>query len=114
MAECIFCQIAEHKIKSDIVYEDVDMIAFRDMSPQAPIHILIIPKKHFSSINDITESDSLLLGKMCNAARKLALANKIAETGYRLVYNTGSNAGQAVAHIHLHLLGGRQFSWPPG
>jgi len=114
MAGCLFCEIISGKIKSEFVYEDNDTVAFRDINPKAPVHILIIPKKHIASLNEISDSDNLILGKICNVAKQLATKFSIDNSGYRLIYNTGSDAGQAVAHIHIHLMGGRKFSWPPG
>jgi len=114
MGNCIFCDIVQHKIKADIVEEDNEILAFKDINPQAPIHILIIPKKHIASVNDLTKEDYYIVGKICYIAKKLAEKEKISENGYRLIINTGKNAGQAVSHLHFHLLGGRTFFWPPG
>jgi histidine triad (HIT) family protein len=111
---CLFCKIAKKEIPAEIVFENERILAFRDINPQAPVHILIIPKRHIPGLNDITQSDSVLLGEMANIARELAKKENIDEAGYRLVVNCGPNAGQAVAHLHFHLLGGRVFSWPPG
>ena len=113
MAECIFCKIASKELKSEIVYEDDEVVAFKDINPQAPVHILIIPRKHIEKISDMEESDIPLIGKLFFVASKIAKELNL-EDGYRLVINNGRNAGQAVFHIHLHLLGGRKFSWPPG
>ncbi len=112
--ECLFCQIASGKIASDIVYEDNDVVAFTDVSPGAPTHLLIVPRVHLASLNDTDTKDIELLGKMMRAAITLAKEHDLAEGGYRLVINTGKDAGQTVGHIHLHLLGGRSLSWPPG
>ena len=112
--DCIFCKIVKKEIPSEIVYEDEEMLAFEDINPQAPVHILIIPKKHILMINDIEETDSKLIGDMVLTAKKIAVERGLAEKGYRLVFNNGKNAGQEVFHIHLHLLGGRKFGWPPG
>jgi len=114
MEKCLFCKIAEHEIKSDIVYEDNQIIAFKDINPQAPVHILIIPKKHIKSINDITESDIPVLGNIIKISAKIANEFGCAKTGFRLVVNTGHDAGQAVDHLHFHFLSGRKFIWPPG
>ena len=114
MEECIFCKIARHEISSDIVYEDEELVAFKDINPQAPIHILIIPRKHIPTINDLSPEDALLIGKMTLLAKELAEKNGISEKGYRLVFNCNREAGQMVYHIHLHLLGGRAMGWPPG
>lgn len=114
MSDCIFCKIGAKQIQSMVVHDEDDLLAFRDINPQAPVHILIIPKKHYTSLNDVDVAESDLLGKMFNAAKQIARQEKINGTGYRLIINTGTNAGQSVAHLHLHLLGGRQMGWPPG
>ncbi|MEK6645218.1 MAG: histidine triad nucleotide-binding protein [Candidatus Firestonebacteria bacterium] len=114
MEDCIFCKIAKKEIKSKIVYSDEEIVAFEDVNPQAPIHILIIPRKHIPKILDIDETDKNILFRLIAIANKLANDNKIAESGFRLVLNCNSDAGQTVFHIHLHLLGGRKFSWPAG
>lgn len=111
---CIFCRVANREVESDIVYEDDDVVAFRDINPQAPTHILIIPRKHISTLNDVTQDDAMLLGKLLLVARDLAQREGFAEHGYRIVLNTNREAGQSVFHIHMHLLGGRTFRWPPG
>ncbi len=111
--ECIFCQIA-HGEMGELIYEDKQVVAFNDIDPQAPQHILIIPRHHIATINDTTASHNELLGHMVQVAKNLAQKQGIAETGYRLVFNCNKGGGQAVYHIHLHLLGGRQMSWPPG
>ncbi len=113
MADCIFCKIVQGEVPAKKVYEDEEILAFHDINPQAPVHILIIPKKHIEKIEDINESDAPLIGKLFVVAKKLAKEFNL-EDGYRLVINNGKKAGQAVFHIHLHLLGGRIFSWPPG
>ncbi len=111
--DCLFCKIAAKKIPSKVVYEDDDVFAFEDIGPQAPTHILIVPRKHFASLNEATNEDAAVIGKMhlvaAELARKLKLLN-----GYRTVANNGRGAGQTVFHLHLHLLGGREFQWPPG
>jgi histidine triad (HIT) family protein len=113
MAEtCIFCKIARGEIPAQMVMNNKDIAAFRDLNPQAPVHILVIPKKHIASLDDATDSD--LLGRMLAMATAIARQEKIAKTGYRTVINTGQHAGQSVAHLHLHLLGGREMHWPPG
>lgn len=111
---CIFCNIIARDIPSTIVYEDEDVIAFHDLQPQAPHHILIIPRKHIPTLNDITPDDSTLVAKLTLVAQELAKKLNIAETGYRLVMNCNIDGGQAVFHIHMHLLGGRPMAWPPG
>ena len=112
-ADCLFCKIAVKKIPSKIVYEDTEIFAFEDASPQAPAHILICPRKHFESLNDATPEDQAVLGKLQLVAAQLARERNLLE-GYRTVLNNGSGAGQSVFHLHLHLLGGRAFRWPPG
>jgi histidine triad (HIT) family protein len=112
--DCIFCKIAEGKIPSKPVFENERIIAFNDINPQAPVHILVIPKKHIPGLNDVSKNDEKLLGEIQSVIRGLANANKISEDGYRVILNSGKMAGQAVEHIHYHLLGGRIFSWPPG
>ncbi|MCW9014280.1 MAG: histidine triad nucleotide-binding protein [Gammaproteobacteria bacterium] len=114
MTDCIFCKIIAGEIPGDIIYQDDDVLAFRDLNPQAPTHALVIPKKHISTINDIQSDDAELVGKMFLAAQKIAKDDGIAEPGYRTVMNCNSGAGQTVFHIHLHVLGGRAMSWPPG
>jgi histidine triad (HIT) family protein len=111
---CLFCNIVEKKIQTDLLYEDSEIIGFKDINPQAPTHMLIIPKKHIATIDDTDHSDQQLLGNMILVAKKLAKSEKLSEKGYRLVFNVNSGGGQAVYHIHLHLLGGRQMTWPPG
>ena len=112
--DCLFCKIVEKKIPADIVYESEDVIAFKDIEPKAPIHCLIIPKKHISTINDIDGSNSNIIGLMYEAAAQLARTLNVDKDGYRVVMNCNSNGGQTVYHIHLHFLAGRQLSWPPG
>jgi histidine triad (HIT) family protein len=112
-ANCLFCKIGAKQIPSKIAHEDADLFAFEDISPQAPTHILICPRKHFESLTDATPEDQAILGKLQMVAAQLARERKLLE-GYRTVLNNGSGAGQSVFHLHLHLLGGRQFRWPPG
>ena len=112
--DCIFCKIARHEIPSQIVFEDEDVVAFKDLNPVAPVHILIIPKEHISGVMAITEENGVIVQKIFLAAKKLAEENGVDQTGFRLVVNHGRGAGQSVFHIHLHLLGGRPLSWPPG
>ena len=114
MSNCLFCKIADKEIDSDIVYEDDHVIAFNDINPQAPHHILIIPRKHIATINDIDDAESDLVGKLFLAARNLAGQLSIAENGYRVVMNCNRDAGQTVFHLHLHFLAGRPLHWPPG
>jgi len=113
MTDCLFCKIIAGKIPSKKVYEDEKTFAFEDIKPQAPTHVLVIPKKHIEGLNKAQNSDAELLGYMQLVAAKLAREHGI-ETGYRTVYNVGPGAGQSVFHIHLHLLGGRALHWPPG
>ncbi len=112
--ETIFLRIIRREIPAEIEYEDDEIIAIKDINPQAPVHILIIPKKHIRTLNDLSEEDIPLIGKMTLVAKQLAAQKGIADSGYRLVWNCNRDAGQTVFHIHLHLLGGRVFSWPPG
>jgi histidine triad (HIT) family protein len=113
MSESIFTKIIKREIPADIVYEDDTTLAFRDINPQAPVHLLIIPKKHIATINDITEDDRELVGNLYYVAAKLAKEMGFAEDGYRVVMNCGESAGQTVFHIHLHLLAGKPMGWPP-
>lgn len=112
--DCVFCKIASGEIPADIVYEDADLLAFRDLNPQAPVHLLIIPRKHIPSLDGLWDEDSGIVGKIATVARDLARELGIAEEGYRLVTNCGPQAGQTVLHLHFHLLGGRNLGWPPG
>ncbi|MCM8783785.1 MAG: histidine triad nucleotide-binding protein [Candidatus Omnitrophica bacterium] len=112
--DCIFCKIIRKEIPAKIVYADKDVLSFEDINPQAPVHLIIIPKKHIEKISDITEKNYPLVGKLVFIAQKLAKDKKISDSGYRLVFNCGKDAGQAVFHVHLHLLGGRKLTWPPG
>ncbi|WP_332445657.1 histidine triad nucleotide-binding protein [Dehalococcoides mccartyi] len=106
---CIFCQIVKGEIPAQIVYKDEDLVAFKDINPQSPVHILIIPRRHIANLTDLDEADTELAGKMILLAGKLAREMDIAESGYRLVINSGREGGQVVNHLHLHLLGGRQL-----
>ena len=112
--DCIFCRIAAGQIPADVVREDTDTVAFRDLDPKAPVHVLIVPRRHIASVNDIEASNAGLMGALVVAASEVAAAEGVAERGYRLVMNTGTAAGQSVPHVHLHVLGGREFAWPPG
>ncbi len=111
---CLFCQIVHKAIPANIAYEDDQVIAFHDIAPQAPIHILIIPKEHIATVNDFDDKHSNLLGHMVITAKQLAKELGVDEEGYRLNINCNQHGGQTVFHTHLHLLAGRQFSWPPG
>ncbi len=108
--ECIFCQIVAGKIPGEILYQDEEVIAFRDINPQAPTHLLVIPRRHIVSLADLSEDESPLMGHMVSTANQLAIREGVAESGYRLVINSGKQGGQLVPHLHLHLLGGRQLS----
>jgi len=112
--DCIFCKIAAGEFNTKFVFENDDLVAFRDIRPQAPVHILIIPRRHIERINQLTDSDVELVGKMVLVANQLAKNESISDSGYRLVFNCGRDSGQEVEHIHLHLFGGRKMSWPPG
>lgn len=114
MNDCIFCKIAEKKIPSKIVYEDDRTVAFEDVNPQAPVHVLVVPKRHVQSIAELEATDATLLGHLMLTSATIARQKGIADSGYRLVLNTGKNGGQTVFHLHLHLLGGRPMHWPPG
>ena len=112
--DCLFCKIVAGDIPADIIYESESALAFRDINPQAPTHVLVIPRKHISTINDIDEADRELVGDLYMAAKAIAVDEGIDEFGYRAVMNCNEGAGQSVFHIHLHVLGGRGLSWPPG
>lgn len=114
MSETIFSKIINKEIPAEILFEDDNMIAINDIQPQAPVHILIIPKKNIPTLNEADVTDELLLGKMILLAKKIAAEKGVEKEGYRLVFNVNEGAGQTVFHIHLHLLGGRKFNWPPG
>lgn len=114
MSDCIFCKIASGEIPADKLYEDDQVVAFRDLNPQAPTHALVIPKTHIASLNELTEANQGLMGKLFLAAKQVAADEGLAEDGYRTVVNCNNHGGQTVYHIHVHLLGGRQMTWPPG
>ncbi len=114
MNQCIFCEIVGRRIPARIVFEDDEVVAFEDANPQAPIHTLIVPRKHLVSLKDVAAGDAPLLGHLLEVAAQLARDKGLESRGYRTVINTGSWAGQSVWHLHLHLLGGRAFGWPPG
>ena len=113
-SDCLFCRIASGGIPANVVYQDDHLVAFRDINPQAPVHVLVIPRQHLPSLDAAEDAHRELLGRMLLAARDLARADGIAEDGYRAVLNVGGDGGQTVAHLHLHLLGGRGLGWPPG
>lgn len=114
MSDCLFCKMAAGEIKPNVVYEDADVLAFRDINPQAPTHVLVIPKTHIATLNDLHPDQVDLIGKLYLAARQVAEQDGIAERGYRTVMNCNREAGQTVFHLHLHVLGGRGMHWPPG
>ncbi len=114
MEDCLFCKIAGGELGTEFVYEDDRVVAFKDLNPQAPVHLLIVPRKHISTLIDLKDEDYELVGHIYKVANKLAKDNDIAEDGFRLVSNCGEQGGQTVFHIHFHLLGGRALQWPPG
>lgn len=114
MSDCLFCKIAAKEIPSTLVHEEPDLLAFKDIGPKAPTHILVIPRKHIATVNDLTDADATLVGRLVLTAKKIAAEGGIAESGYRLVVNCNAGAGQTVFHLHVHLLGGRTMKWPPG
>lgn len=114
MDDCIFCKIAAGDIPAELVYEDDLVVAFRDLSPQAPTHILVIPRRHISTLNDLEAGDEAIVGRMVAVAARIAKDEGLDEAGYRTVMNCNEAGGQTVFHIHLHLLGGRMMNWPPG
>ncbi len=114
MTGCLFCRIVAGEVPATIVYQDDKLIAFKDINPQAPGHVLVIPRRHIASLNDLTATDDALVGEMIRRAAVLAGEMGFTERGYRTVFNTNADAGQTVFHIHLHVLGGRRMTWPPG
>lgn len=112
--DCLFCRIANREIPSSIVYEDEHVVAFQDINPQAPMHVLLIPRRHIASLNDLTPDHDQLIGELVRRAAALAAERGYAGRGFRTVFNTNREAGQSVYHIHLHLLAGRPLTWPPG
>ena len=114
MSDCLFCKMVTGEIKPDVVYEDDAVMAFRDVNPQAPLHVLVIPRVHIATTNDLTAENVDIVGKLYLAAKQIAADEGVAEPGYRMVMNCNPGAGQSVYHIHLHLLGGRAMAWPPG
>jgi len=111
---CIFCEIVAGRIPAKVAFQDEDVLAFHDTNPQGPVHVLVIPKRHIASLNDLEPADDGTVGRLVRQARDLAAALGLAERGYRLVFNCGDDAGYSVYHIHLHLVGGRRLGWPPG
>jgi histidine triad (HIT) family protein len=114
MDDCLFCRIVEGKVPAKIVYKDEQLVAFSDINPQAPMHVLIVPRRHVATLNDLSVEDDALVGQMLRRAAALARENGYAERGYRTVFNCNSEAGQTVFHIHMHVLAGRGLTWPPG
>ncbi len=114
MTDCLFCKMIAGEIQPDVVYEDEHVLAFRDINPQAPVHVLVVPREHISTLNDLTDVHAELVGRMYLAAKRVAEKDGIAERGYRTLINCNAEAGQSVYHIHLHVLGGRHMHWPPG
>ena len=114
MTDCLFCRIASGEIPADIVYEDDELLAFNDINPQAPTHVLVVPRRHIATLNDLTADDVGLVGRLIHRATVIAAERGHAESGYRTVFNCNAEAGQTVFHIHLHLLAGRPMTWPPG
>ncbi|MGQ9471186.1 MAG: histidine triad nucleotide-binding protein [Candidatus Aminicenantales bacterium] len=112
--DCLFCRLRDRKLPVDVVYEDEEVLGFKDINPKAPVHILVIPKEHFASLNEVPAGKEILLGRLLRAAVKIGKEKGLTRTGYRIVINTGPDSGQAVYHLHVHLLGGRRLSWPPG
>jgi histidine triad (HIT) family protein len=114
MSDCLFCRIVAGTIPAKFVYQDEQVVAFEDINPQAPVHVLVIPRRHIASIADFTQAEAGLLVQITQVCAKIARDKGIADSGYRVVTNVGSAAGQSVFHVHLHVLGGRRLSWPPG
>lgn len=114
MSDCLFCKFVSGEISPDVVYEDDHVLAFRDINPQAPLHVLVVPKRHIATLNDLQATDTELVGRMFIAAKTLAANEGYAESGFRTVMNCNADAGQTVFHIHLHVLAGRGMHWPPG
>jgi histidine triad (HIT) family protein len=114
MPDCLFCKIIEHQIPASVVYEDDRVLAFNDINPQGPTHILVVPKRHIETLNDLTDGDDSLVGEVVRRAAVIAREQGISAGGFRTVFNTNRDAGQTVFHIHLHLIGGRHLAWPPG
>ena len=114
MADCLFCKIAAKETPASIVYEDDHVVAFNDINPQGPTHVLVVPRRHIASLNDLAPGDDQIVGELVRRAAAIAQARGISDGGYRTVFNTNRDAGQTVFHIHLHLIGGRSLHWPPG
>ncbi len=114
MSNCLFCKIVNREIPAAVVYEDDRVLAFNDINPQAPSHVLVVPKRHLASLNDLQPEDDALVGEVVRRAAAIASERGLAASGFRTTFNTGRDGGQTVFHIHLHLLGGRAMTWPPG
>ncbi|HJX09257.1 MAG TPA: histidine triad nucleotide-binding protein [Candidatus Binatia bacterium] len=114
MSDCLFCGVVEGKIKGNIVYQDDSVVAFKDINPKAPVHVLIIPRRHVAGVLDLKADDGAVIGHIFEVAARLAREQGIAVSGFRVVVNSGADAGQSVFHLHYHLLGGRRMTWPPG
>jgi histidine triad (HIT) family protein len=114
VSDCLFCKIATGKIPSQTVFEDDDLVAFEDINPHAPVHVLVIPRRHIRTLNDLTPEDDVLMGRLVRAAARVAKDRRVADSGYRTVLNCNAHAGQSVWHVHMHVLGGRSLHWPPG
>ena len=114
MADCLFCKLIAGQIPATIVHQNDHLVAFKDITPQAPTHVLVVPRRHIGSLNDLSAGDDSLVGEMVRAAAAIAKENGHAERGYRMVFNCNADAGQTVFHLHLHVLGGRKMTWPPG
>jgi histidine triad (HIT) family protein len=114
VADCLFCRIAGHEIPASIVYEDEQVVAFNDVNPQAPMHVLVVPRRHIGTLNDLSPDDDQIVGEMIRRAAAIARERGHADRGYRTVFNCNAGAGQTVFHIHLHVIGGRTMTWPPG
>jgi histidine triad (HIT) family protein len=112
--DCLFCRIVAGEITADVVYRDERSLAFRDINPQAPVHMLVIPREHLESLDEATQKDEAILGHLLRVAARVANEQGLSESGYRTVINTGAGAGQSVFHLHVHVLGGRALNWPPG
>jgi histidine triad (HIT) family protein len=114
MADCLFCKIVAREIPASIVYEDERVLAFNDINPQGPTHVLVVPKRHIATLNDLAAADDEIVGELVRRAAAIAKEHRIDAGGFRTVFNTNRDAGQTVFHIHLHLIGGRSLAWPPG
>jgi histidine triad (HIT) family protein len=114
MSQCLFCSIISREVNATIVYEDERVVAFNDINPQAPTHVLVVPRRHIATLNDLTEEDDQIVGEVVRRAALIAKSKGVSASGFRTVFNTNREAGQTVFHIHLHLLGGRTMHWPPG